>query len=86
MSKKVLGCIAYVTTLVLLFASAIIPTVHLEEMHQCSFLPSTVLAIETVVLATSFIYFSIHIVLIIYHCNLRSQLQTMNIEEVSMHW
>lgn len=69
-------------TLLILFASAIIPTLYLEKMRLCSSVPMWVLGVETVVLSSSFVYIAIHIVLFIYHCNLRSQLQTMNIEEV----
>ena len=82
MKKKVFSCFLFIVTILILFASAIIPTLYLEKMRLCSSVPIWVLGVETVVLSSSFVYIAIHIVLFIYHCNLRSQLQTMNIEEV----
>lgn len=80
--RKVVSCLLFIVTIVLLFISGMIPTVFLESTRTCSSIPSFVLGIETITLSFSFVYIAIHLVLFIYHCHVRSQLRTMNIEEV----
>lgn len=83
MSKKILGCSFFIISLVLLVIAITLPTIHFEDYNTCSTFPHWLFLIETVVVASCYIYIAIHVVMFIYHFNLRTQLNTMNIEEVA---
>lgn len=82
LSKKIIGCTLFIVTLALLLVSITLPTIHFEEYSACPAIPAWLFLIETVVIGSCYIYIAIHVVLFIYHFNLRTQLDNMNIEEV----
>lgn len=86
LSKKIIGCSFFIASLVLLVIVITLPTIHFEDYSSCATFPHWLFLIETVVVASCYIYIAIHVVMFIYHFNLRTQLNTMNIEEVATRW
>ena len=68
--------------LLLLVACIIPPTLFITDYVMCPSIPNGAIVIEYAVLSFSYIYVLVHVVLFVYHCNLRTQLANMNIEDV----
>lgn len=82
LEKKIFGCILFILALGILVACIIPPTLFINDYVACPTIPASAIAIEYAILSFSYIYVLIHVVLFVYHCNLRTQLANMNIDDV----